>query len=162
MAVTADRFRAVLGSFASGVTVVTTVDGEGKPQGLTVSAFSSLSLDPPLVLCCIQRRTVTAAAMRASRRFAVSILSAAQAELSTRFASFKGDRFADLDYEIGPATGCPVLRAVLGSLECRVEVVHDGGDHDLFVGRVEAAGTDPESPPLLYFRGAYADLASRR
>ena len=155
-----DDFKACMSNFASGVTVVTTVDQGGKPWGLTVSAFSSLSLDPPLCLVCIDRRAGSLETFRTSRRFAVNILSDKQEDISNRFASRSKDKFADTDWQPGPVLGCPVFADVLTWTECEVTEILPGGDHDIFVGqlvRVEAG----EGQPLLYFNGTYGDVTSR-
>ena len=159
-AVSKDDFKAFMSQFASGVTVVTTVDGDGSPWGLTVSAFSSLSLDPPLCLFCLDHRAGSLATFRASRKFAVNVLSDGQEEISNRFASRRDDKFADLDWQKGPTLGCPVFADVLAWTECEVTEILPGGDHDIFVGklvRVQAG----DGKPLLYFNGAYGDITSR-
>ena len=151
-----DDFKACMSNFASGVTVVTTVDQGGKPWG----AFSSLSLDPPLCLVCIDRRAGSLETFRTSRRFAVNILSDKQEDISNRFASRSKDKFADTDWQPGPVLGCPVFADVLTWTECEVTEILPGGDHDIFVGqlvRVEAG----EGQPLLYFNGTYGDVTSR-
>lgn len=158
MAVDKNEFRAALGRFASGVTVVTTLDAERRPQGLTVSAFSSVSLDPPLVLVCIEKGTRTHDALSRSGVFVVNLLAEDQEEVSRRFASRAADKFAGLDYAEG-AVGAPVLPGVLGNVECRVRQTCDGGDHTIFVGEVEATNVS-EGSPLIYFRGGYAGLGS--
>ena len=159
-AISSEDFKACMSNFASGVTIVTTVDQDGTPWGLTVSAFSSLSLDPPLCLVCIARRPGSLEAFRTNRRFAVNMLSDKQEEISNRFASRHTDKFADTDWKPGPVLGCPVFADVLAWTECEVTEVLPGGDHDIFVGQLGTveAGT---GQPLLYFNGAYGDLTSR-
>lgn len=159
-AVSKDDFKAFMSNFASGVTVVTTVDQDGNPWGLTVSAFSSLSLDPPLCLVCVDHRAGSLETFRTSRRFAVNILSDKQEDISNRFASRSEDKFVDTNWQPGPVLECPVFADVLAWTECEVTEIIPGGDHDIFVGqlvKVEAG----EGQPLLYFNGAYGDITSR-
>jgi flavin reductase (DIM6/NTAB) family NADH-FMN oxidoreductase RutF len=153
MPVDPDLFRKVLGSFASGVTVVTTCNSGGQPKGMTVSAFASVSLDPPLVLVCIDRKAECLPDLQANRQFAVNILGEAQREISRRFAAKDVDRFAGVQVR-GGALGLPLLEDALGVLECHVVGEHPAGDHTIFVGEVEAASVKPEAP-LLHFRGRY-------
>lgn len=152
-----DAFRSVLARFATGVTVVTTIDGNGRDHGMTVSAFTSLSLDPPLVLVCIDRSATMHDAIVEGTPIVVNILSAGQESLSRRFAS--GDppnRFDGIGYARG-ALGASILDDVLAWLECRVVATHPGGDHTIVVGHVEGAGTRQDKP-LLYYRSGYATL----
>ena len=152
-----DLFRAVLGRFASGVTVVTATDAERQDHGMTVSAFCSLSLAPPLVLVCIDRAASMHGILEPDVPFAVNILSSGQEAISRRFST--GDppnRFDGLGYTRGQ-TGVPLLDDVLAWLECRVAMRHEEGDHTVVVGRVETAGARQERP-LLYYRGGYATL----
>ena len=152
-----DGFRAVLGRFASGVTVVTMAGPDGRDHGMTVSAFCSLSLDPPLVLVCIDRASSMHDQLAVDTPFAVNVLSAGQEAISRRFAT--GDppnRFDGLGYQRG-MTGAPILDDVLAWLEARVSAMHVEGDHTIVVGHVEAAATRNERP-LLYYRGGYAQL----
>ena len=152
-----DTFRAVLDRFASGVTVVTTTDAERQDHGMTVSAFCSLSLAPPLVLVCIDRAASMHGLLQPDVAFAVNILSAGQEAISRRFST--GDppnRFDGLGYARGQ-TGVPLLDDVLAWLECRVAARHEEGDHTVVIGRVETAGARQDRP-LLYYRGGYAQL----
>jgi flavin reductase (DIM6/NTAB) family NADH-FMN oxidoreductase RutF len=152
-----DTFRAVLGRFATGVTVVTATDAERQDHGMTVSAFCSLSLTPPLVLVCIDRTASMHGLLQPEVAFAVNILSAGQEAVSRRFST--GDppnRFDGLGYTRGQ-TGVPLLDDVLAWLECRVVGRNEQGDHTVVIGRVETAGARQERP-LLYYRGGYATL----
>lgn len=151
-----DLFRAVLGRFASGITVITTRDANGTPHGMTVSAFSSLSLDPPLILVCVANDATMAPALAASDTFAVNVLNAGQEAISRRFAGKVDDRFAGVGYHDGEL-GDPVLEEVLAWMQCRVVARHPSGDHVIVVGRVEHANA-AEGKPLLYYRGGYATL----
>jgi len=155
----ATEFRRALGRFASGVTVVTGTSPDGKLAGVTISAFSSLSLDPPLVLFCLGRDAQCREAFAVGRDFAVHVLAEGQTEISNTFASRAEDRFADVDYRTSDS-GCPILQGCLAVLECRCETVHDGGDHLLVIGAVQRIERpDVELRPLLHFRGEYSRLA---
>jgi flavin reductase (DIM6/NTAB) family NADH-FMN oxidoreductase RutF len=159
-----EEFRRLLGRFASGVTVVTTSDPDGSPTGLTVSAFASVSLGPPLVLVCIASKAQSHSALLTTGRFAVNILSSDQEALSARFASSPAagaaEKFRGIAYRRS-ATGLPLLDGVLAHLECSIVAAHEAGDHTILVGQVEAgsASESAEPEPLLYFRGRYGRLA---
>lgn len=150
------RFRSVLSRFASGVTVVTAVDGDGTDHGITVSAFCSLSLKPPLVLVCIDYETVMHGILQSAAAFAVNVLAADQEELARRFSDPDNDRFDGTPYTRG-ARGAAVLTGVAAHLECAMTHRFEGGDHTIFVGSVEAAESS-DLHPLLYYRGGYARL----
>jgi 3-hydroxy-9,10-secoandrosta-1,3,5(10)-triene-9,17-dione monooxygenase reductase component len=152
-------FRRVLAQFATGVVVVTGITGDG-PAGLTCQSFSSLSLDPPLVLLSTARSSKTWPRIERTGRFAVNVLSAKQRRLSERFAVSGGDKFAGQPWRPG-VLGNPLLDGALAHVECDVHAVHDGGDHVIIVGRVralEAPGLEQDWP-LIYFRSAYRSLA---
>lgn len=151
-------FRNVLGHFASGVTVVTTFDGD-RPWGTTVNAFSSASLRPPLVVVAFDRSRRIVPFLQSSGRFAVNILGEGQQALSDCFAgapvSPDRDEFCGAAWHPGER-GLPILDAAIACLECTLVDVHAAGDHDLYIGRVDAAGTQDHEPlPLLYYRGRY-------
>jgi flavin reductase (DIM6/NTAB) family NADH-FMN oxidoreductase RutF len=151
-----DLFRAVMGRFASGITVITAVDTNGTPHGMTVSAFSSLSLEPPLVLACVANNATMAPLLESCTTFAVNVLSDTQEALSRRFSGSVDDRFAGLGYRLGDL-GNPLLDDVLAWLECRIVARHPAGDHVIVVGQVHDAGVR-DGRPLLYYRGGYAQL----
>jgi len=151
-----DDFRRVLGHFASGVTVVTTRDADARPTGLTVSAFASLSLDPPLVLVCVDHKSQSYPALCESGRFAVNVLTTEQEAVSRRFASTRVDKFDGIPFALGDLQ-VPLIEGSLAHLECLTVATHVAGDHTIFVGRVERARTGP-GEPLLYFRGRYNRL----
>jgi flavin reductase (DIM6/NTAB) family NADH-FMN oxidoreductase RutF len=159
--VTADEFKKVMGSFAAGVTVVTTIDADGARSGLTATAFSSLSLSPPMCLVCIDKRAASHAAIQTSRKFAVSMLSHAQQEISSRFASRVDDKFEGVPHRAGPVTGCPLIDGAVATLECELVAVHPGGDHDIFVGELKSVEIGSDGHPLVYWRGRYGDVTSR-
>jgi 3-hydroxy-9,10-secoandrosta-1,3,5(10)-triene-9,17-dione monooxygenase reductase component len=157
---TDQALRKMRGLFASGVTVVTTVH-EGQLRGITVSAFSAVSLDPPLVLICLANESESREWIAESGIFAVNILSDAQEFLSERFAArapIVNARFDGVPYHTA-ITGSPILDGSVGWYDCRVEATHDGGDHTIFVGRVEAVGLGAEGKqPLVYFANRYAGV----
>ncbi len=147
-------WRNTMGSFASGVVIVTTTDEEDRPVGTTVSAFSSVSLDPPLLLVCLDHKSRTRAAVRRSGHFCINILSAGQGDLARLFAGPGAtDRFAEV--EITPGTlGAPMIAGALASIDCRLHSLHAAGDHDILIGRglnIEAAPGDP----LIYCQGRF-------
>jgi len=156
-AVSAQEFRAAMGAFAAGVTVITTIDANGIPQAVTATAFSSVSLTPPLCLVCISKRTRTHEPLRSSGCFAVNILRAEQEWLSDRFASSLSDRFASVAWQPGEVTGCPIIDGALVSMECYVVEVHSGGDHDIFIGSPTSVQLR-QGAPLVYWRGSYSSL----
>ncbi len=151
-----DTFRSVLGRFASGVTIVTARDDAGEDFGMTVSAFCSLSLQPPLVLVCVDHVASMHDLLLTHPRFGVSILSSHQEAYSRRFADETSNRFDGIAYTRGES-GVVLLEDALAHLECRILEHHEAGDHTLFVAEVERAGPR-DGRPLLYYRGGYAQL----
>lgn len=149
--------RDAFGAFATGVTIVTGVSGNGVPVGLTVNSFTSVSLDPPLLLVCPARGGQSAAALVRSEHFAVSVLGDHAREISALFAGQRGNRFAGPGWEPSEC-GAPVLTHALATFECRRHAVHEGGDHMILVGEIERARFRRHEPPLLYFRGRYHRL----
>lgn len=156
MTVTQAEFRRALGGFATGVTVIT-VDREGEVHGMTANAFSSVSLDPPLVLVCVARQARTHAHLHARKRFGVNVLSADQRHLSEYYAKSSAehqhaeDAGARFDRT---AHGTPVLRGALAYLECRLHSSQEAGDHTIFIAEVEDVVVK-EGDPLLFYRGKY-------
>ena len=155
--ISADQFRQVLGHFATGVTVVTTTNGDGRPTGLTASAFTSVSLDPPLVLVCVDHKSQSYPALLEHRRFAVNVLTTQHQDVSRRFATSRLDKFDGVPHRIGQL-GLPLLDGALAQLECVTVASHVQGDHTILVGRVEHARSGP-GEPLLYYRGRYGRLS---
>lgn len=152
-----DRFKQVLARWATGVTIVTSRDGDSV-HGMTVSAFTEVSLSPPLVLVCADKQSSTNQVIAAGKMFAVNILAHDQSELSNKFASKKHEkvRFVDLDYRSGE-TGAPLIAGTAGHLDCRLVAAHDHGDHIVYVGEVvDAQCRDVE--PLLYHGGSYGSF----
>jgi flavin reductase (DIM6/NTAB) family NADH-FMN oxidoreductase RutF len=159
MPISHEEFRRTMSHWASGVTVVTT-RRPGGIHGMTASSFCSVSLDPPLVLVCVDRRNRTHANLVEQGAFCAHILAEGQEELSQQCAGRMGERGSELHgvpYREG-ATGAPILDGCLAYLDCRVLYAHDGGDHTIFVGQIEEAGVNEDARPLLYFRGAYHRL----
>lgn len=157
MSIDPSAFRAVMGHYATGVTVVTTRGPDDRPTGLTVNSFTSVSLDPPLVLFCLDRAAGSGPAFASSDCFAVNILGAGQSAVSARFADPVAPRFVD-DGTTVWETGAPILTTALAALDCRVHARHDGGDHVILVGRVLRAAVMHDAPPLVYWRGGYHGL----
>lgn len=156
MTLDASAFRSVLGRFASGVTILTARDDEGQDHGMTVSAFCSLSLDPPLVLACIDHHASMCAALATAAHFGVSVLAEGQEAIARRFAGPEPDRFDGLGFSRG-MDGVALLEDALAHIECRLVDRHPAGDHTIFIGEVEA-GSARSGQPLLYYRGGYATL----
>lgn len=150
------EFRNVMGTFATGVTIITT-SVHGTAHGITANSFSSVSLTPPLVLFCLGRSSTNFDAFMAADSFAVNILARDQDALSTRFAMFEGDRFEDVGWRTWE-TGAPILDGVVSAIDCRLEAMHDAGDHLVLVGHAVRAEILSDAPPLLYFRGGYRQI----
>ncbi len=154
---TAEQFRRACGRFATGVAVATTVDEAGIPHGLTINSFTSVSLDPLLVLFCVDRAAQALAVFEGSNSFVINILDQSQRDISRQFATRQEDRFDGLLWRRG-VSGAPVLNQSLAILECRRHSVLDGGDHRIFLGEVIAVEAG-DGDPLLYFAGRYRQLA---
>jgi 3-hydroxy-9,10-secoandrosta-1,3,5(10)-triene-9,17-dione monooxygenase reductase component len=148
-----EHYRATLGHFCSGVTVVTAAGAEG-PAGMTCQSFCALSLDPPLILVCPGKSSSSWPAIEAAGVFAVNVLAEDQEELCRGFAAKGTNKFAGVGWSPGPITGAPILTGGLAWIECRLEQLHDAGDHAIAVGRVLDL-TAREGRPLLFFRGGY-------
>jgi flavin reductase (DIM6/NTAB) family NADH-FMN oxidoreductase RutF len=154
------EFRSIIGHFATGVTVITTAAGE-ELQGMTANAVSSLSLDPTLILCCVEKTTYTHDLLERGGVFVVNILAEDQEQVSRVFAkrgepeigSLRGERF------VMGETGAPVLADSLAYLECKVAEMFEGGDHSIFIGEVVAARVVKQEGPLVFYRGGYHRLA---
>ncbi|MER7824235.1 flavin reductase family protein [Streptomyces sp. NPDC096097] len=155
------EFRAVLGNFASGVTVITAPPGEVEegPAGFACQSFASLSLDPPLVTFMVARTSTTWPRIARAGVFCVNILGAEQGELCRSFAVSGADKFAGVTHTPAPVTGSPQLDAVPAWIDCRIQAVHTGGDHLIVVGRVVAMGAAGEGEPLLFHKGRFGRLA---
>lgn len=151
------RFRETLGRFATGITVVTGMGPDG-PVGLTCQSFSSVSLEPPLVLVCLARTSRAWPVIRESGGLCANILAADQRPVSEAMATRGRDKFAGLDWSPAPVTGSPVIHGVLGHVDCTIEDVHPAGDHDVVIARVRHLAVSATAKPLVYYRGAYRTL----
>jgi flavin reductase (DIM6/NTAB) family NADH-FMN oxidoreductase RutF len=159
MAVDATTFREALKDFPAGVTIVTSADELGQPVGATVSAFASLSLDPPLVVVCLKRESTTVSAIRARQAFAVHILCNDQAQLALRFASDRSPKFEGLEFAAN-ASGVPLLDDCPVRLECELNDELPGGDHVILVGLVVDASNSDTFEPLVYANRRFLALGS--
>ncbi len=155
-AIDARLFRQALGSFVTGVTIVTTCDPDGRPVGLTANSFNSVSLDPPRVLWSLALNSLNLPAFRDAGFWVVHILAAGQRDLSQRFASRGADKFAGLDYATGPG-GVPLLDGCAARFTCRAAFEHEGGDHAIFVGEVVDLSIDTAAP-LVFHGGQYGQM----
>lgn len=153
----ARRFRDVLGRFASGVTVVTAVSN-GEPVGMTCQSFSSVSLDPPLVLFVPAKTSRAWPLMQRAGKFCVNFLASDHAELSNTMASRGTDKFAGVDWQPSPTTGSPVLSGALAHVDCTIHAVHEAGDHYVVIGRVVDLADNADADPLLFYRGRYGSV----
>lgn len=153
----ARTLRDAMGCFATGVTIITAHAADGRPIGLTANSFTSVSLDPPLLLVCIANNAGSAETLRSIDGFAVNVLQIGQQPVSNLFAGKSEDRFAGTRWEIGEY-GAPILPSSLGIFECKRDSLYEAGDHFILVGRVEKASFEPRRDPLLYFRGKYRRL----
>jgi len=150
------ELRRVMSHFCTGVTVLTTRDEAGRPYGLTANAVTSVSLTPPLLLACVDRKAESHAHFLASKVFVVNILSEEQEDLSRRFAVSGGDKFANVACRPG-RLGAPVLEGTIAHVECRIVETHEGGDHVIHLGEVEHAEVR-DGRPLLFYQGRYGRL----
>ena len=153
-------FRAAMSQFASGVTVVTTKGAHGMSVGFTASAFSSLSLDPPLVLVCLDRRAECYEAFAGSETMAISILAVGQSDIAMRFATRGTDKFGPGGLDGGEITGLPLVEGATVRMECAIVDRPDGGDHTILIGKVLAARTN-DIPPLLHYNRVFGRFAPR-
>ncbi|HEY3918183.1 MAG TPA: flavin reductase family protein [Stellaceae bacterium] len=160
MSFTVREFRDALGLFPTGVAIVTTVDAQGQPAGITVNSFTSVSLDPPLILVSVARTSRNFDLFNVVNHFAVNLLREEQRQISTAFASPTADRFGSVRHRPGHGN-VPLIEAHLVAFECEAYARHDGGDHVLLLGKVLRLSITPDLPPkpLLYFRGQYRELS---
>ncbi|MFI1016675.1 flavin reductase family protein [Streptomyces sp. NPDC020965] len=160
----ADHLRRAFGAFATGVTVVT-VRGPS-PRGMTANSFTAVSLDPALVLVCVDRGAVTHRILEAADGFGVSVLGEGQEDMARHFADrsrpMGADQFAAVDWHPGPATGAPLIDGALAQFECETWRQYDGGDHTIFLGRVLTARRSPERDALVFLGGRFRSLGPER
>lgn len=154
--ISTQQFRRACGTFLTGIVVATACGVEGLPHGITVNSFTSVSLDPPLILICIDHRSQFLKCCGEGQHFGINILEESQQELSQRFARKESERFAGIDWYFGK-TGVPLLPLVLATMECRLTAKIIEGDHSILVGRVLFADYH-EGSPLAYFRGSYRTI----
>jgi len=161
LAIDPRRFRDVLGQFPTGVVIATARTADGERLGMTASSFNSVSLDPPLVLFSVARQALTYAIWKTVERYAVNVLHEEQEQLSNQFARAKGDKWEGLTPLTGE-TGVPIMPNAAAVFECSTYARYDGGDHEIFVGRVLAMREHPvhRGRPLIFFEGQYRQLAS--
>ncbi len=152
-AVAPELFRYVLGHFSTGVAVVSAMS-QGEPVGLTMGSFFSVSLDPPLVGFCAAKTSRTWPGIKEAGRFCVNVLTAEQEALCRQFAASGEDKFRGVSWTTTDG-GSPRLANVLAWIDCEIEAMHDAGDHEICIGRVQNLGALPSSQPLLFFRGRY-------
>lgn len=150
-------FRQVLGCHATGVAVITAVAADGQPVGMAVTSFTSISLNPPLVAFCPDKRSSTWPRIELAGRFCVNLLAQEQEIVCRTFATPGADKFANLDYHVSPH-GVPVIANALATIECDVHSVLEGGDHWIVLGRVRAMQASADGRPLLFFRSAYSQV----
>ncbi|CAM4349129.1 flavin reductase family protein [Nocardiopsis rhodophaea] len=148
------EFRRVLGRFATGVVAVTAIDPAGRPIGMAVNSFTSVSLDPPLVALCVAHTSTSWPSIRASGRCCLNILGGGQRPVSAQFATRGAEKFAGLSWFPAPS-GAPLLADALAWLDCAIDDEHTAGDHDIVVARVEAAGLGADHDPLVFFGSRY-------
>ncbi|HYV22730.1 MAG TPA: flavin reductase family protein [Candidatus Bathyarchaeia archaeon] len=163
MPVSRELFRAISSSFPTGVVIVATLDEQGEPKGLTSQAYVGLSMEPPLMLVSIDRTSRTLPALQKHRAFVINFLREGAEDVATLFASKADDKFRNLRWEPSPeAGGAPILRGLsLAYAACRVTQMHEGGDHVMFVGSVEA-GETLGGTPLMYYKRRYAAWPEER
>lgn len=158
MSIDSSEFRRILGHWASGVAIVTARTPDGAPCGLTANAISSLSLDPPLVLTCVERTSDTHDCILSRRAFAICVLDADGERIARRFASAQAaEKFDGIAYR-DETTGSPILDDALAWVDCELYANYDGGDHSIFVGRV-LQGDARDAAPLLYYRSGYGGFS---
>lgn len=155
-----NALREVMGQFATGVTVLTAAGDDG--HGMTANAFTSVSLDPPMILCCVSRAARMHAAITSAQAFAVSVLGNDQQDVARYFADWRRPRgmaqFNEVDWTPGPHTGSPLLAGSIAWLECRLATVYEGGDHSIFLGEVLGSNRGADQPALLFYGGSYHDI----
>jgi flavin reductase (DIM6/NTAB) family NADH-FMN oxidoreductase RutF len=156
MPIEKNQLRQVMGHFATGVTIITTLNKAGQMHGLTANAFTSVSLEPPLLLISVDKKAESWPAFEESRVFTVNILADDQEGLSRKFAVSGGNKFEGVAYRIG-ANGAPILEGALAFIECTLYAAYEGGDHSIYLGEIQQAEIR-EAKPLLFFRGGYRAL----
>jgi len=157
MPIEKNELRRIMGHFATGVTIITSVRSSGELHGLTANAFTSVSLVPPLLLICVDKKAESYPCFNETKVFTVNVLSADQEALSRKFAVSGGEKFEGVSYRIG-GNGAPIIEGGLAYIECKVTQEVDAGDHTVYLGEVVQAETAHEGKPLLFFRGGYREM----
>ncbi|MEE2654761.1 MAG: flavin reductase family protein [Pseudomonadota bacterium] len=153
------EFRNTVGCFATGITIITTIDVDGSPIGLTANSFTSVSLDPPMVLFCLDRKVASFESFAVGKHFAVNILAAHQEEVSNRFAQSGPEKWQGVDYDTWD-NAVPIIPECLANMECCGHSIIDAGDHVIVVGEVvKIASANEDVKPILYYRGGYKEIA---
>lgn len=160
MQIDVKEFRKALGQFATGVALITARDREGLPVGITVSSFNSVSIDPPLILFSVDRRTLSLPALLAAEGYAVNILDQSQESISAQFAKAMQKNWQTVAHTPGHAEA-PLIEGALAQFECSPYAHHDGGDHIIFIGRVVQFRNMHDGIPLLFFRGKYHSIRTQ-
>lgn len=153
------RFRSVLGHFPTGITAITSLDAEGRPVGMAVSSFTSVSLDPPLVAFLPGKTSSTFPVIAERGTFCVNVLAADQEWICRALSVPGNDKFAEVAWRPGPH-GDPVIDGVVAWIECTIDAAHEAGDHHIVVGRVNDLGADTQASPLLFFRSHYGRVVA--
>ncbi len=153
------EFRNTVGCFATGITVITTLDVDGAPIGLTANSFTSVSLEPAMILFCLDRKVASFESFAVGKAFAINILAVDQIDVSNRFAKSGPDKWQDFKFDTWDS-GVPIIPGCLANLECRGDSIMDGGDHVIVIGEVErmTAG-DEGTKTILYYRGGYKEIS---
>lgn len=159
MSVNDQLLRSALGCYTTGVTVVTFFDARGRPRGFTASSFTSVSLDPPILLVCVNKQSRSLPDLQAAGAFAVNVLTADQSQEARRFASAANDRFGETSWEVG-VSGAPKLTSCKAMLDCSLHHVFSAGDHQIIFGAILDVFVHPHSEPLVYSRGNFGRFVS--
>jgi len=154
------EFRRACARFATGITIATVTAADGAPHGFTANSFTSVSVEPPIVLICIDHKANVITHFNAANAFAINVLEASQDQLSNRFAERGQDRFEGVEWSAG-GNGAPILRGAIAHFECTIESRIPAGDHTILLGRVTAAGYTENGEPLVYFASRYQRLGTR-
>ncbi len=155
--INAHEFKNCLGCFASGVTVITCIDSNQAKQGITINSFSSLSLNPPLILFSLAHDSNNYPIFSSCKKFTVNILSDTQLDISNNFAFNKKDKWQNVSFSLGN-NGCPVIDGVVAFIECDMHLQYQGGDHTIIIGKVTNLHKNSETKPLVYFQGKYNSI----
>lgn len=159
MTINEQQWRNLMGMYVTGVNVVTTVDADGKPVGFTANAFSSVSLEPPLLLVCADKKSETLKSVIETKRFCVNMLCQEQETIAMTFASKKADKFADITYRTG-VSGLPVIEGCIGSIELELVDLHPAADHFILIGKgLTFYSGDRVAMPLTFFGGQFHRLS---